>query len=120
VQQPVFDFNEYKKMEPAAADELWFGLATRFDFPPLLVEDSSADPTTQPSPLGPDGRGVSGPGDSNESEVYRLKVVIVALCVFFGLFIGVAVYLGCKSRRRRPEVVVDGGGDNPMGQYGTF
>jgi hypothetical protein len=44
----------------------------------------------------------------------------VALCVFFGLFIGVAVYLGCKSRRRRPEVVVDGGGDKPMGQYGTF
>jgi hypothetical protein len=62
---------------------------------------------------------VSGPGDSNESEVYRLKVVIVALCVFFGLFIGVAVYLGCKSRRRRPEAVVDGA-DKPMGQYGTF
>jgi hypothetical protein len=37
VQQPVFDFNEYKKMEPNAADELWFGLPTRFDFPPLLV-----------------------------------------------------------------------------------
>jgi hypothetical protein len=77
VQQPVFDFKDFVYANPSAASEKWRGLPTHFDFPPLIVEVSSADPTNPPKGGPLPAPGAPGSPEDHADEVHRLKVTIV-------------------------------------------
>jgi hypothetical protein len=117
VQQPVFDFKDFVYANPSAASEKWRGLPTHFDFPPLIVEVSSADPTTPPKGGVPPG--APGSPEDHADEVHRLKVTIAVLCVIFGFLMGFVVYLGCARRHSGRQRYNSVDGDKPLGQYGT-
>merc|ERR1711991_1230206 len=90
VQQPVFVHSDYIRRFPKDRDITWRGVADRFDYPPVMFDDSVA--VVQPAaPV------VPTPSDTP---------TIVLIALFAGLLIVIAIYIAFQ-RMRRPDVDPD-------------